>query len=62
MPDLLTRHLRDLPAFRALLRATEARFYQDLQLPEPTLDLGCGDGHFASMTFAHPLAAGVDPW
>ncbi|MBI3362148.1 MAG: methyltransferase domain-containing protein, partial [Chloroflexi bacterium] len=47
---------------RALLRATEARFYQDLQLPEPTLDLGCGDGHFASMTFAHPLAAGVDPW
>jgi len=60
--DLLWRHLRDLPAFRALLRAVEARFYQDL-LPfdEPVLDLGCGDGHFASVAFPKPLAAGIDP-
>src|SRR5512143_1144572 len=60
--DLLWRNLKDLPAFRALLRAVEARFYQDLPLPEPTLDLGCGDAHFASVTFDHPLAVGVDPW
>ena len=62
MDDLLWRHLKDLPAFRALLRATEARFYQGLELPEPCLDLGCGDAHFASVAFDHPLAAGVDPW
>jgi SAM-dependent methyltransferase len=60
--DLLWRHLQSLPAFRALLRATEARFYQGLILPEPALDLGCGDGHFASLAFDHALAAGVDPW
>jgi SAM-dependent methyltransferase len=59
--DLLWRHLRDLPAFRALLRAVEARFYADLPLPRPALDLGCGDGHFASVTFDGPLEAGFDP-
>ncbi len=51
-----------LPAFRALLRAVEARFYQDLELPAPAIDLGCGDGHFASVAFDRPLEVGVDPW
>ena len=61
-PDFLWPHLRDLPTFRALLRAVEARFYQDLlPLEEPVLDLGCGDGHFASVTFPHELQAGIDP-
>ena len=60
--DLLWRNLKDLPAFRGLLRAVEARFYQEIRLPEPVLDLGCGDAHFASVTFDRPLAAGVDPW
>jgi SAM-dependent methyltransferase len=60
--DFLWRHLGDLPAFRALLRAVEAKFYQDLlPLREPVLDLGCGDGHFASVALPRPLAAGVDP-
>ena len=60
--DFLWHNLRDLPAFRALLRAVEARLYQDLlPLDEPVLDVGCGDGHFASVTFPRPLAAGVDP-
>jgi len=61
--DLLWRHLKALPYFRALLRAVEARFYQDLELPEPVLDLGCGDGHFAAMAFAgRAPMVGVDPW
>jgi SAM-dependent methyltransferase len=60
--DLLWRNLKELPAFRGLLRAVEARFYQDLELPEPVLDLGCGDAHFASVAFDHPLSVGVDPW
>jgi SAM-dependent methyltransferase len=60
--DYLWLHLRDLPYFRALLRAVEARFYEDIRLPSPTLDLGCGDGHFASITFAHTIDVGIDPW
>lgn len=60
--DYLWLHLRDLPYFRALLRAVEARFYQKIELPVPTLDLGCGDGHFASIAFDRPLDVGIDPW
>ncbi|MBN1137557.1 MAG: methyltransferase domain-containing protein [Anaerolineae bacterium] len=63
--DLLWKHLRELPAFRALLRAQEARFYQDwLPLEQPVLDVGCGDGHFAAVALTPQsgvLAAGVDP-
>lgn len=62
MRDLLWEQLGDLPAFRALLRAVEARFYDQLCLPSPILDLGCGDGHFASVAFDGPLSSGVDPW
>jgi len=60
--DYLTPHLRELPYFRALLRAVEARFYEDISLPGPVLDLGCGDGHFASLAFQEPLDMGLDPW
>ncbi len=60
--DYLWLHLRELPYFRALLRAVEARFYENLELPSPTLDLGCGDGHFASIAFERPLEVGIDPW
>lgn len=62
MKDYLDQHLKDVPYFRALLRAVEARFYEDIPLPSPTLDLGCGDGHFASLAFDRPLEVGVDPW
>lgn len=60
--DFLWLHLRDLPYFRSILRAVEARFYQDIQLPQPVLDVGCGDGHFASLAFDEPLDVGIDPW
>lgn len=60
--DLLWRNLKDLPAFRGLLRAVEARFYENIQLPGPVLDLGCGDAHFATVAFKHALDVGVDPW
>jgi SAM-dependent methyltransferase len=67
--DPLLTQLKELPAFRGLLRAVEARFYvegspisrQALPLPRPVLDVGCGDGHFASVTFADALDAGLDP-
>jgi len=60
--DFLFLHLRDLPYFRALIRAVEAAFYQTLDLPAPTLDVGCGDGHFASLTFERKIEVGLDPW
>ncbi len=62
IPDYLWLHIRELPYFRSLVRAVEARFYQDFDLPRPILDVGCGDGHFASVTFARPLDVGIDPW
>ena len=60
--DLLWLNIRELPYFRGLLRAVEGRFYQDLPLAAPTLDLGCGDGQFAQITFPRKLEMGVDPW
>jgi ubiquinone/menaquinone biosynthesis C-methylase UbiE len=60
--DLLWRHLKTVPAFRALLRSVEARLFQQLDVPNPCLDLGCGDGHFAKIAFRHPLSVGIDPW
>jgi SAM-dependent methyltransferase len=60
--DYLWPQLGDLPYFRAMLRAVEAAFYQGLELPGPILDLGCGDGQFASIAFEHPLEVGLDPW
>jgi SAM-dependent methyltransferase len=60
--DFVWLHVRDLPYFRAMLRAVEAAFYQDYPLPSPVLDLGCGDGHFASLAFDQPLDVGLDPW
>jgi len=60
--DFLWLHLKDLPYFRAMLRAAEAAFYQELDLPAPTLDVGCGDGHFATIAFDRLLDVGIDPW
>lgn len=60
--DLLWQQLKTLPAFRALLRAVEARFYQYVQLAGPVLDVGCGDGNFAELVFPTGVAAGIDPW
>lgn len=60
--DYLWQNLIALPYFRSLMRAVEARFYQDIELPGPVLDVGCGDGHFATVAFDHPLDVGIDPW
>jgi SAM-dependent methyltransferase len=62
MKDYLALHLRDLPYFRALIRGVEASYYQKLDLPVPTLDVGCGDGHFVSLTFDRKIDVGLDPW
>jgi len=58
--DYLWLHIRELPYFRSLIRAVEARYYRDFDLPAPTLDVGCGDGHFATVAFDHPIDVGLD--
>jgi SAM-dependent methyltransferase len=62
LKDFLFLQIRDLPYFRGLLRAFESRFYQGLDIPSPTLDVGCGDGDFAQLTFERKLEVGLDPW
>ena len=33
-----------------------------MSLPAPVYDVGCGDGHFASLAFEHRIDVGLDPW
>lgn len=60
--DFLWLNIRDLPYFRSLLRAVEAQFYKEVDLPAPTLDIGCGEGHFAGLFFDRKIDVGLDPW
>ena len=60
--DHLWLQVSGMPYFRGLLRAVEGRFYENIELPSPTLDLGCGDGHFAGVVFDRKLEVGLDPW
>jgi SAM-dependent methyltransferase len=60
--DYLWLNISTLPYFRGLLRAVEARVYERLELPEPSLDLGCGDGHFSNIAFDTKITLGLDPW
>jgi ubiquinone/menaquinone biosynthesis C-methylase UbiE len=64
--DYLREHLRQVPAFRALVRSVECRLFAQASeqiggFAEPVLDIGCGDGLFASLAFSQPLFAGIDP-
>ncbi|HEV2065538.1 MAG TPA: class I SAM-dependent methyltransferase [Thermomicrobiales bacterium] len=59
--DYLTRHLQEMAPHRALLRAVECRFMGRVPLTHPVLDVGCGDGHFASVAFTEPIDVGLDP-
>lgn len=59
--DYLTRHLREMAPHRALLRAVECKFMGRVPLVHPVLDVGCGDGHFASVAYNEPIDVGLDP-
>lgn len=50
--DFLKKYSQERPLFLSVLRAKEAAQYQQfLPLKHPVLDVGCGDGFFASVTF-----------
>jgi ubiquinone/menaquinone biosynthesis C-methylase UbiE len=61
--DLLWKNISSLPYFRGFLRAVEGGFYRDIEITEPVLDLGCGDGHFSWVTFSERKIQliGIDP-
>jgi SAM-dependent methyltransferase len=60
--DYLGLQLREMPYFRGLLRAVEAREYPGFGLAHPILDVGCGDGHFVTTAFDERVDVGIDPW
>lgn len=59
--DVLLEYLTVAPAALAIERAVEARLYVHVPLERPILDLGCGDGTFATIAFPGGLDAGLDP-
>jgi SAM-dependent methyltransferase len=61
--DLLWKNISALPYFRGFLRAVEGSYYQDIEIRQPVLDLGCGDGHFSWVTFGKRTfnMIGIDP-
>ncbi len=59
--DFLALQLADMAPHRALLRAVECRFMSEAPLIHPVLDIGCGDGHFASIAYQEPIDVGLDP-
>ena len=44
----------------ALWRCMEARLFAKLELEDPVLDIGCGNGHFACVALRTPLLSGCD--
>lgn len=61
-PDYFRLHLPEVPAFRALIRAVECRLLAEVEMPEPVLDIGCGEGIFAEILAGGRWFAGVDTW
>ncbi|MFQ6096521.1 MAG: class I SAM-dependent methyltransferase [Armatimonadota bacterium] len=59
-PDALTLLLRRAPVGHALWRASEWYVLSRIEMPEPILDLGCGDGLLASVLMSGQVLAGVD--
>lgn len=58
--DYFSRHLRDMAPHRAILRSVECKFMGRIPRVPPVLDIGCGDGHFASVAYDTPLDVGID--
>ena len=57
----LKEYLKERPLFLSLTRSCESPLYQKyLPLQKPVLDLGCGDGFFAKVTFAQQIDIGLD--
>ena len=61
MTDYLAAQLQDMAPHRAIFRAVECEFMGKVPLVPPVLDIGCGDGHFASVAYTTlPIDVGID--
>ncbi len=58
--DYLTQQLATMAPHRAILRAVECRLMGSLDIVGPVLDIGSGDGHFASIAYDQPITVGID--
>jgi SAM-dependent methyltransferase len=58
---VLREYVAVTPLALALERTVESTLIRSLHMDDPILDLGCGDGIFASLTFDHPVDYGLDP-
>lgn len=56
----LWSQLNSMAPHRAIVRAVEAWLLSDLEVEAPVLDLGCGEGHFASLAFRRPPDVAID--
>jgi SAM-dependent methyltransferase len=54
-------HLAELPLHRVLIRSSECLLLSETHFERPLLDIGSGDGHFATTLFAEPVDVGIDP-
>lgn len=48
---LFEKFVRNSPVSHALIRGLESQIFEKLEIKSPSLDLGCGDGSFALLTF-----------
>lgn len=53
-------YLSVAPLYLALVRAIECRLLSKVEFKSPMLDVGCGDGLFASKFFTKKIECGVD--
>ena len=53
-------YLNVAPVSLALVRANECQILSKLEFKEPILDIGCGDGIFASVFFEKQIDEGID--
>ena len=60
-PEVARHHLATLPVHRAMIRVVECLLVSSEDFAGPTLDVGCGDGHFAAACLGRQLEAGIDP-
>lgn len=59
--NFLPRYLQIAPGALALERAIECEIHARNQWPGPILDIGCGDGIFASILCTELIDTGIDP-
>ena len=54
-------YVRPVPLPLAVERAIECEIYTSYEFERPVLDVGCGDGIFASILFKDRVDTGIDP-